>query len=140
MRLVLDTNIVASGLFWGGNPTALLDAAQLGEIELFTSRPLLAELSNILVRHKFIKVVEASGLSIAELVLSYAELATMVEPALISPTIKADPADDQVLACALAAHADWIVSGDKHLHNLGGEYKGIKIIRPAEAVRMMEAH
>lgn len=139
MRLVLDTNIVASGLFWGGHPAALLDAAQLGEIEIFSSRPLLAELSNILTRRKFAKVIAASGLSIEELVLGYAELATVVAPAQIAPTIKADSDDDEVLACALTAHADVIVSGDKHLHTLGGQYQGIRIIRPAEAVAILEA-
>jgi predicted nucleic acid-binding protein len=44
-----------------------------------------------------------------------------------------------VLACALSAQADVIVSGDKHLHTLGGSYQGIRIVRPAEAVAMLEA-
>lgn len=139
MRLVLDTNVVASGLLWGGAPAQLLDAAQVGEIELFTSRPLLAELSNILIRSKFANAIAATGLPSDELVLGYAELVTVVEPALIALTIVEDPSDDQVLACAIAAHADLIVSGDKHLHSLGGQYKGITIIRPAEAARMIEA-
>lgn len=139
MRLVLDTNVVVSGLLWGGAPAQLLDAAQVGEIELFTSRPLLAELSNILIRSKFAKAIAATGLPCGDLVLGYAELATVVEPAQIALTIAKDPADDEVLACAIAAHADLIVSGDKHLHSLGGQYKGITIIRPAEATRMIEA-
>ena len=139
MRLVLDTNVVASGLLWGGAPAQLLDAAQVGEIELFTSRPLLAELSNILIRIKFAKAIAATGLPHGDLVLGYAELASVVEPAQIALTIAEDPADDEVLACAIAAHADLIVSGDKHLHSLGGQYKGITIIRPAEATRMIEA-
>ena len=139
MRLVLDTNVVASGLLWGGAPAQLLDAAQVGEIELFTSRPLLAELANILIRGKFAKAIAATGLPSDELVLGYAELATIVEPAPLALTIVEDPSDDQVLACAIAAHADLIVSGDKHLHSLGGKYEGITIIRPAEAARMIEA-
>jgi putative PIN family toxin of toxin-antitoxin system len=138
MRLVLDTNIVISGLFWGGNPAGLLDAAQLGEIEIFTSRPLLAELARILQRWKFADVIAASGLSIEELVLGYAELATVVEPAPIAPTIAADADDDQVLACAVAAQVDGIVSGDKHLHTLGGSYRGIRIVRAAEVLLMLE--
>jgi len=139
MRLALDTNIVASGLFWGGHSGALLDAAQLGEIELFTIRSLLAELSDILTRRKFAKVIAASALPIEELVSGYAALTTLVTPAQIAPAIAADPADDGVLACALAAQADLIVSGDKHLHTLGGSYQGIPIVRPAEAVAMVGA-
>ncbi|MDD2915630.1 MAG: hypothetical protein PHP70_09955 [Gallionella sp.] len=42
MRLVLDTNIVASGLLWDGTPARLIDAAQAGAIEIYTSRILLA--------------------------------------------------------------------------------------------------
>lgn len=139
MRLVLDTNVVTSGLLWGGAPGQLLDAAQVGEIELFTSRPLLAELSRILARGKFDEAIAATGLPREELVLGYAELTTVVVPVRIAPTVMADPADDQVLACALAAQADVIVSGDKHLHGLGGQYNGILIIRPAEAATMIAA-
>lgn len=100
---------------------------------------MLAELSNILARGKFAEAIAATGLPREELVLGYAELTTVVVPAQIALTVMADPADDQVLACALAAHADWIVSGDKHLHSLGGKYDDILIIRPAEAVKMIAA-
>ena len=137
MRLVLDTNVVASGLLWNGAPAQLLDAAKLGEIELFTSPFLLAELSGILMRTKFAKAIAASGLPCAELVLGYVELALMVRPETIAPTIEADPDDDEVLACAVAAAADLIVSGDRHLHSLGGEYRGMRIVTPAEAAAII---
>jgi len=78
MRLVLDTNIVASGLLWDGTPARLIDAAQAGAIEIYTSRILLAELTRILKRAKFAKVIAASGVGIEGLVLGYAELATLV--------------------------------------------------------------
>jgi uncharacterized protein len=138
MRWVLDTNVVASGLLWGGGPAQLLDAAHLGEMQLFTSRALLAELLSILGRDKFSKAIAATGLTSEELVLSYAELAVLVVPSPIALTIAADPDDDQVLACALAARASCIVSGDKHLHTLGGWYQDIKIIRPSEAIEILE--
>jgi len=117
----------------------LLDAAQSGELELFASTRLLAELAGILTRAKFAKVLAATGLSREELVLGYAELATVVVSAAIPSTIAADPSDDHVLACAVAASADFIVSGDKHLHGLGGQYKGIRIVMLAEMVRIVEA-
>jgi len=77
MRLVLDTNIVASGLLWDGTPAHLIDAAQAGTIEIYTSRILLAELTRILKRAKFAKVIAASGVGLEGLVLGYAELATL---------------------------------------------------------------
>ena len=135
MRLVLDTNIVASGLLWDGTPARLIDAAQTGAIEIYTSRILLAELTRILKRAKFAKVIAASGVGIDGLVLGYAELATPVEPVPIPPTILAlaDPDDDHVLACALAADAELIVSGDQHLLGLGA-FKDIEIITAAQAL------
>ena len=53
MRLVLDTNVVASALFWNGTPRWLLQTAWDKRIELFTSTALLAELTNVLWREKF---------------------------------------------------------------------------------------
>jgi hypothetical protein len=53
MRLVLDTNVVASAVLWGGVPQLLLQAGREKRVNLFTSIPLLAELTDILVRLKF---------------------------------------------------------------------------------------
>ena len=54
--------------------------------------------------------------------------------ATISPTVIADPDDDHVLACAIAANADFIVSGDKHLLDLK-RHQGIEIVNAGEALR-----
>jgi uncharacterized protein len=138
VRLVLDTNVVASGLLWAGGPPAqLIEAAQTGEVELFTSKTLLAELTRILARKKFARAVAASTLSIDELVLGYAELTTIVTPAAIAPT-SPDPDDDHVLACALAAQADLIVSGDPHLLNLK-QFHGMPIVTPRDAILRITA-
>jgi uncharacterized protein len=99
---------------------------------------LLDALSGILRRNKFIKAITATGMPSDDLVEGYAALCMIVTPTQIGLTITADPSDDQVLACAIAAHADWLVSGDKHLHSLGEQFDGIKILRPAEAVRLLE--
>jgi len=67
MRLVLDTNVVASGLLWNGAPARLLDAAQTGGLELLTSTRLLAGLAGILTCAKFAKALAAAGLPREEL-------------------------------------------------------------------------
>jgi putative PIN family toxin of toxin-antitoxin system len=85
MQLVLDTNVVASGLLWDGKPAQLIDAARGVEVELATSRVLLAELTRILRREKFAKAIATAGASLDDLVLGYAELALLVTPASIPP-------------------------------------------------------
>ena len=64
MRLVLDTNVVASAMLWGGSPKLLLQARRERRVELYTSTPLLAELTDILSRRKFEKKIAVSMLTV----------------------------------------------------------------------------
>lgn len=64
-------------------------------------------------------------------------LTSMAAPTSVPRVVANDADDDHVLACALAGKVDLIVSGDKHLHSLGGEYQGIRIVTPAEAVQLV---
>lgn len=136
MRLVLDTNAALSALLWGGTPGRLIQAAEHQRLELVSSTALLAELRGVLAREKFAGQLALRGLMVADIFDGYAALVMLVTPSAIPPTIMHDPADDQVLACALAARADLIVSGDRHLHSLGGAYQGIRIVTPAQAVQL----
>ena len=136
VRLVLDTNTVISGLLWDNAPSRLLDAALEGRIALFTSHALLFELGDVLPRAKFVKRVAASQLTIEQLITRYAVLAQTIEPALISP-VSIDPDDDHVLACAIGANVDFIVSGDADLLNLK-QHQSIPIIKAAEALSRIE--
>ena len=133
MRLVLDTNVVASALLWGGVPRLLLQAAREKRVTLFTSTPLLAELTDILGRRKFEKKIEASMLSLDQLVDGYRELTVVVRPTPVSG-IAPDPDDDVVIGTALAAKADWIVTGDQPLLSVA-TYQGIQIVSVSEAAK-----
>lgn len=133
MRLVLDTNVVASALLWGGVPRLLLQAAHEKRVALFTSTPLLAELTDILGRPKFTRKIEASMLSLDQLVDRYRELTIVVRPTPVSG-IAPDPDDDVVISTALAAKADWIVTGDQPLLSVA-TYQGIRIVSVSEAVK-----
>lgn len=133
MRLVLDTNTALSGLLWGGTPGRLIDAAEIGQAELLSSAALLTELQGVLLRQKFVLQLAKRGLAVSDVFEGYAAMVTLVRPAVIAPTITRDPADDQVLAAALAARSDLIVSGDRHLLDLKC-FQGIAIVTAAEAV------
>ena len=127
MKIVLDTNTVLSGLLWHGAPRRLLDLARSEKITLYTSVEMLSELDEILHREKFSLRLARAKIHADDLVLGYAALATVILPQEIQPVIYDDPDDDMVLACALTAHADFIISGDHHLLDLG-EYKDIEIL------------
>ncbi|MGB5082570.1 MAG: putative toxin-antitoxin system toxin component, PIN family [Burkholderiales bacterium] len=133
MRVVLDTNIVASALLWGGTPERLIELAGEGSLELVTSGALLAEFAGILGRTKFAQKLRQKSLSPAEIVARYRDLAETIETAPIEEAALRDPDDAAVLACALAATADLIVSGDRDLLDLKA-YQGIPIITAAEAL------
>lgn len=137
MRLVLDTNVVVSALLWGGPPQRLLQAAREKRVTLFTSMPLLAELTDILGRRKFEKKIEASMLSIDQIVDRYGELTSIVRPMPISG-IAPDPDDDVVIGTALAAKAGWIVTGDQPLLSVA-MYQGVYVVSVSEAARMVAA-
>lgn len=135
MRVVLDTNVVASAILWGGTPRVLLQAAREKRIELFTSTAMLAELTDILGRRKFAKKIAASGLTIDQLVDGYAQLAALVRPVAIARTAP-DPDDDVIIGTAIAARAELLVTGDKPLLTVA-EHQGVRIVGGSEAVKAL---
>ena len=132
MRLVLDTNTALSGLLWGGPPGRLIEAGKSGEIGIASSVALLTELRDVLGRPKFTRRLTQHGFTGARVFADYVALVTIAAPALITPTILRDPTDDAVLAAAIGARADLIVSGDAHLLNLKS-FQGIDIVTAATA-------
>jgi len=88
---------------------------------------MLAELDDVLRRPKFAARLEQAGVTPDSLILGHAALTTLVPAASIGPVIAADPDDDEVLACAVSAQAEAIISGDPHLLQLG-EYQGIRML------------
>lgn len=139
LRLVLDTNIVVAGLLWNGPPRRLLQAAIDGEAELFSSAVLLDELAHTLGNSKFAKRIESFGTSIAALVAHYTALVSLVAPASVPRVVANDADDDHVIAAAVAARAELIVTGDrKHLLPIG-THQGIAIVTAREVVDRLEA-
>jgi putative PIN family toxin of toxin-antitoxin system len=115
----------------------LIDAAVAGHIELASSPALLAELQGVLSRQKFAKQLAKRGITVADVFDGYAALVLIVVPAVIAPTITRDPADDQVLAAALAAKVDLIVSGDVHVLELKS-FQNIEIVTAAIAAERIK--
>ena len=137
MRIVLDTNVVLSALLWRGTPYQLLDAIRSrGEVRLFTSPALLDELADVLTRPLATKRLTAIGKSLREVLADYVEAVEVVEPEHVPRVVPTDVDDDQVIAAALAAGANCIVSGDADLLSIGS-YQGIPIITAAQAAQQI---
>ncbi len=126
MRIVADTNVLVSAfIFPGGPPEAVYRCVLEGRVELVSSRPLLAELGRVLT-DKFGWAPDRTERVLERLV----RLAEVVEPGEAVTDICDDPADNRVLESAAAGGVDAIVSGDRHLLELGS-WRGTPIMPPA---------
>jgi putative PIN family toxin of toxin-antitoxin system len=123
--VVLDTNVYVSALLFGGNPRAVVELAEDGLIELWISDSIKGEVERILAK-KFSwpqpRVRDAA---------SY--LWSLTQPVAPRQTVTdcTDPDDNRILECALAAHAEIIVTGDGHLLKLH-PYKRILVLTPRQ--------
>jgi putative PIN family toxin of toxin-antitoxin system len=122
MRVVLDTNVLISALFWGGQPRRLVDLAIAGRIQAITSPELLGELERVLAED--FEVPQDKVEFVLRDVLSYAEITVPLEE--IEAPVR-DPGDTKVIACAVSGRADCIVTGDRDLLALG-EAHGVAVL------------
>ncbi|MBA3610660.1 MAG: putative toxin-antitoxin system toxin component, PIN family [Rubrobacter sp.] len=120
--IVLDTNVLVSALGWRGNERLLYERCRSGELQLATSNALLDELRRVL-RYPKLGFTEDE---IEEFVSDILLHALMVSPSRTLEVISEDPDDDRVLECAIQSDVCWIVSGDRHLLDLGS-YESVTI-------------
>jgi len=136
VRIVLDTNIVVSGLLWRGTPHRLLEAISTQPtIRLCSSTALLDELADVLSRPFASRQLSMIGKNAAALLADYIDAIDLVEPTHVPSVIAGDPDDDHVIAAAITSRARLIVSGDRrHLLPLR-QHDGIDIVDASEALR-----
>jgi len=137
VRLVLDTNVVLSALLWRGPPFHLFHAVrQHEEVRLFTSAVLVRELAEVLNRPFAAKRLALQDRTALELVADYLVAADLVVPRTVPRVVMPDADDDHVIAACVAAQADLLVSGDRHLLAIG-QHQGTRVVTPTEALRLI---
>ena len=133
IRLTADTSVIVSALtFPGSKPNRLLELARGAEIELAVSHPTLDEVAAVLTR-KF----DWPASDIIEARQQLERFANCVTPTERVTAVADDPDDNAALECALAAGSVYIVSGDRHLLQMGS-FRGIRILKAAEFLELID--
>lgn len=139
MRLVIDTNVLLSGVLWHGSPHLLFDCVRNGTVDLLMSQVLMDEFTDVIARPKFAVMLQRVSCTPAQICHELAQLAEIiVAPPLLQP-VSRDPDDDFVLACAVAGLADLIVTGDDDLLILKA-FREIPIMPAGAALLWLDEH
>ncbi|HED04249.1 MAG TPA: putative toxin-antitoxin system toxin component, PIN family [Candidatus Fraserbacteria bacterium] len=139
MKVILDTNVLISGTILLAGPSyRILEAWRQGRFLLVTSEALIAEAQEKLFDPRIRASYHLSRGVIQRMLAALRKHARLVPGRLDLKVIAEDPDDDQVIIAAVEGSVDYIVSGDRHLRDLGA-YQGIKILSPAEFARLLEA-
>ena len=138
MKVVLDTNVIVSGLLWGGPPNQLLRWVRDGHLQAICCPEVLQEVSHVLAYPRFGRRLDALGFTSQQVLAYLMNLVCHVpSPEHIPAIVPEDPSDDLFLALAEREQALLIVSGDRHLLDLE-KHTGIQVVSPAEAVAVVE--
>jgi putative PIN family toxin of toxin-antitoxin system len=129
VKIVLDTNVFVSGVFFTGPPYQILQAWRDGRLQIVLSGDILAEYRRVGER----LAEQFPHVNLAPLIELVAVKGKMVRALRLPAPVCDDPDDDKFLACALADRCKVIVSGDKHLLKVSG-YRGIRVMRPKDFV------
>ena len=126
MRVVVDTNVVISGVFFGGAPRCVVEAVVDSDVEACATSEIIDEYSNVVKR-----MIERKGGSLRD--DSFSLLLSRIKA--IEPVTRVevcrDPDDDKFIGCAIDARALYVVSGDKDLLDIGS-YAGVEMVTAAE--------
>jgi putative PIN family toxin of toxin-antitoxin system len=137
VRAVVDTNVLLSGLLWRGPPHMVMESIRAGRLTLISSPGLIAEFTEVLDRPKFQAILARSGAATDHLLEEIRQLAELIDPPPLTAPVCRDPDDDAVLALALAAQADVIVSGDADLLTLGS-YENVPIVNAVACLALID--
>jgi putative PIN family toxin of toxin-antitoxin system len=125
MKIILDTNVLISGIFFSGPPCKILQAWQEDRIQIAVSKEILSEYHRV--------AGELSGkfpnIEISKILELFTIHAQMINTQGFEVTVCEDPDDNMFISCALGSKSKIIISGDKHLLKISG-YQNIEVFKP----------
>ena len=125
MKVILDTNVFVSGIFFSGPPYQILVAWRDDKIQLTVSPEILEEYHRV----GEILAEEHPEINLSPWIELVIRKTSIISAPPLAERICEDPDDDKFLACALASESRIIISGDKHLLMVSG-YQGIEVMKP----------
>lgn len=127
LKVVMDTNVFVSGVFFSGPPFQILQAWQTGEFELVVSQDILDEYKRV----GEVLAEERPKIDLNPILNFVIEHAKVYKATKLKQPVCEDPDDDKFIACAIASGSKVIISGDKHLLKVSG-YEGIEVLKPRD--------
>ena len=135
MKIVLDTNVWLSGIFWEGEARKIIKEAEKKNFQIIISEDILSEIIKVLNREsKFQKYILDLRLSIEYLLRTILSISNLIETKIKLDVIKEDPKDNIILEAAIEGKVEYLISYDNHLLNMI-EFRNIKIISPGEFLK-----
>ncbi len=133
LHVVLDTNILVSGVLYIGKPKRVIDLALSGKIEIISSAETIDEFKRVIVRDKF-KLSKSEQEDKINFVIRLSRIILVKSKFKV---VEDDPDDDKFIQAAYDGKARYIVSGDHHLKDLK-EFAGIKIVTASQLLELVE--
>lgn len=130
IRVLPDTNIIISSVFWRGNPYEVVRRGILGEYQLVISAEILDEVANKL-KNKF-QFPEESIRKLMDILMTYCHIVDVTSK---FDAVR-DKKDNKIIECAFDGKVDYIVTGDPDLLILK-EFKEIRIVKAKEFLEMI---
>lgn len=129
MKIVLDTNVFISGIFFGGPPSEILKTWRKSKVSIVLTEQILLEYQRVGEELS----ARYPSINISPIIELFTIFGEFVETKGISESICEDPDDNKFIECAIASHSKLIISGDKHLLKISG-YKEIEVLKPHEFI------
>jgi len=137
LKAVLNTNVWASAMIWGGLPAEVISAAEDSRVCIITSEAIIEEINQTLAYPRLRRVYEDAGVNRQELIEAALRIGKLVEVKTKVNVVHEDPADNKFLECAFDGKADFLVTGDEHLLRIG-HYKATRIVSVRQFLRILK--
>lgn len=134
-KVVVDTNVLVSGLLIGGVPSKIVNLWKSSKIQPIASAEIIDEYLKVLSYPKFHLDEEDISFLLYHEILPFFDIVKVRTRSVI--IVKDDPSNDKFIYCAISAKAKTIISGDQHLLDLKS-YKGTKVVTPSEFLRQLQ--